>query len=112
MAFHGAWKDVASGDMNVSFAAGVEKTFFQVTLQKPWKSLRVVDQINPEEWHAYYGERAEESGKPFDPNSGGGTVFMDTYAMQAAWHMKTWGTTQEQIAIAASKKPLARIYES
>ena len=29
MAFHGAWKDVASGDMDVSLAIGVEKTFFQ-----------------------------------------------------------------------------------
>jgi acetyl-CoA acetyltransferase len=28
---------------------------------------------------------------------------MDTYAMQACWHMWKWGTTQEQIAIAASK---------
>ena len=29
MAFHGAWKDVASGDMEVSLAIGVEKTFVQ-----------------------------------------------------------------------------------
>jgi acetyl-CoA acetyltransferase len=28
---------------------------------------------------------------------------MDTYAMQAAYHMKTFGTTREQIAFAASK---------
>ena len=28
---------------------------------------------------------------------------MDTYAMQAAWHMNQWGTSQEQIAMAASK---------
>ena len=104
MAFHGAWKDVASGDMNVSFAIGVEKTFFQGDATKTMEIFEGgIDQINPEEWYAYYGERGEEIGKPFDPNSSGGTVFMDTYAMQAAWHMKTWGTTQEQIAIAASK---------
>jgi hypothetical protein len=29
--------------------------------------------------------------------------FMDTYAMQACWHMWKWGTTREQIAMAASK---------
>ncbi len=104
MAFHGAWKDVASGDMDVSLAIGVEKTFFQGDAVKTMEIFEGgIDQINPEEWHAYYGKRGEESGKPFDPNSGGGTLFMNTYAMQAAWHMKTWGTTQEQIAIAASK---------
>lgn len=104
MAFHGAWKDVASGDMEASLAIGVEKTFVQ---GDPARTMEIfeggIDQINPEEWHAYYAKRGEEAGKPFDPNGGGGTVFMDTYAMQAAWHMKTYGTTQEQIAIAASK---------
>jgi acetyl-CoA acetyltransferase len=33
----------------------------------------------------------------------GRTVYMDTYAMQAAWHMKTYGTTQRQIAVGAAK---------
>ena len=28
---------------------------------------------------------------------------MDTYGLQALWHMKTYGTTQRQIAFAASK---------
>ncbi len=104
MAFHGAWKDVASGDMEASLAIGVEKTYFP---GDPIRTSEIfeggIDQIDPEEWHAYYSLRAKETGKPFDPNGGGGTVFMDTYAMQAAWHMKKWGTTQEQIAIAASK---------
>lgn len=104
MAFHGAWKDVASGDMEASLAIGVEKTFVP---NAPERTLEIfeggIDQIDPEQWHAYYRERGAEAGKPFDPNAAGGTVFMDTYAMQAAWHMKTYGTTQEQIAIAASK---------
>ena len=104
MAFHGAWKDVASGDMDVSMAIGVEKTFVQGDANRTMEIFEGgIDQLNPEEWHEYYTERGKESGKPFDPNAEGGTVFMDTYAMQAAWHMKTYGTTQEQIAIAASK---------
>ncbi len=32
-----------------------------------------------------------------------GTLFMDTYAMQAAYHMKRHGTTQRQIAVCAAK---------
>lgn len=104
MAFHGAWKDVVSGDMDVSLAIGVEKTFFPGDAAKTMEIFEGgIDQIDPEEWHRYYAERGTEAGKPFDPNAAGGTVFMDTYAMQAAWHMKRWGTRQEQIAIAASK---------
>ena len=104
MAFHGAWKDIASGDMEASLAIGVEKTFVPNDAQRTSEIFEGgIDQLNPEEWHDYYRQRSEETGKPFDPNAGGGTVFMDTYAMQAAWHMKHWGTSQEQIAMAASK---------
>jgi acetyl-CoA acetyltransferase len=39
----------------------------------------------------------------FDPAASRGTVFMDTYAMQACWHMARYGTTQRQIAAGASK---------
>lgn len=104
MAFHGAWKDVASGDMDVSLAIGVEKTFVQGDAARTMEIFEGgIDQLDPQEWHEYYAKRGKEAGKAFDPNAAGGTVFMDTYAMQAAWHMKTYGTTQEQIAIAASK---------
>ena len=104
MAFHGAWKDVASGDMEVSLAIGVEKTFFPGDAARTLEIFEGgIDQMDPAEWHAYYRARGEESGKPFAPNAGGGTLFMDTYAMQAAWHMKHRGTTQEMIAEACSK---------
>ena len=104
MAFHGAWKDVASGDMEASLAIGVEKTFVEGDAKRTSEIFEGgIDQLNPDEWHDYYRKRSAETGKPFDPNGGGGTVFMDTYAMQAAWHMNKWGTSQEQIAMAASK---------
>ena len=104
MAFHGAFKDIASGAADVSLALGVEK------LTIPDDPARVqeifcsaIDNFDPDEWHQYYAKRSAETGKPFDPQAGGGTIFMDTYAMQAAWHMKAHGTTQEQIAAGASK---------
>lgn len=104
MAFHGAWKDILSGEAEVSLAIGVEKTFFPDDAARTLEIFEGgIDQMDPDEWLAYYAARGDESGKPFDPNAGGGTVFMDTYAMQAAWHMKHHGTTQRQIAIAASK---------
>lgn len=104
MAFHGAWKDILSGQSRLSLAIGVEKTWF------PEDPLRVksifdggIDQLDPHEWHDYYRRAGELCGKPFEPESTRSTIFMDTYAMQAAHHMKTWGTTREQIAKGASK---------
>ena len=104
MSFHGAWKDILSGQAELSLAIGVEKTFFP---GDPGRTQEIfeggIDQFDPAEWHAYYRHAGEVAGKPFEPHAAGGTVFMDTYAMQAAYHMKTWGTTQAQIARAASK---------
>ena len=104
MAFHGAYKDILSGEAELSLAIGVEKTFFP---DDPARTLEIfeggIDQLDPQEWMRYYQEAGERSGKPFAPGASGGTLFMDTYAMQAAYHMKTFGTTREQIAFAASK---------
>jgi acetyl-CoA acetyltransferase len=103
LAFHGAWKDVASGDQEVSLALGVEKL---VSPDDPQRVAAIfataIDQLEPARWRDYYARAGEEAGKPFEPGPGR-TVYMDTYAMQAAWHMKRYGTTRRQIAIAASK---------
>lgn len=102
-AFHGAWKDVLSGQSEVSLAIGVEK------LCSPDRPERVpeifasgIDQLDAARWHAYYRAAGEAAGKPFETGPGR-TVFMDTYAMQAAWHMRAHGTTQRQIAAGAAK---------
>ncbi|MCY7308618.1 MAG: thiolase family protein [Rhodoferax sp.] len=104
MALHGAWKDILSGQADFSLAIGVEKTFVS---GDPKRTLEIfeggIDQLDPAEWMAYYQDAGEQAGKAFNPNEAGGTLFMDTYAMQAAWHMKAYGTTREQIAIGASK---------
>lgn len=103
VAFHGAWKDVRSGDCEVSLAIGVEK------LVSPDDPARVpaifatgIDQLAPERWQRYYAQAGLAAGKPFETGPGR-TIFMDTYAMQAAWHMRRHGTTQRQIAAGASK---------
>jgi acetyl-CoA acetyltransferase len=102
-AFHGAWKDVLSGQSRVSLALGVEKL---VSPEDPARLPAIfatgIDQLEPWRWREYYARAGEAAGKPFETGPGR-TLFMDTYAMQAAWHMKTHGTTQRQIAVAASK---------
>jgi acetyl-CoA acetyltransferase len=103
-AFHGAWKDIASGDAMLSLAVGVEKTFVP---ESPARTQEIfdggIDRLNPEQWMTYYGKAGAICGKPFDPETKRGTIFMDTYAMQAAYHMKRYGTTQRQIAAGAAK---------
>jgi acetyl-CoA acetyltransferase len=102
-AFHGAWKDVLSGQAEVSLAMGVEKL---VSPDDPARTAAIfatgIDQLQPQRWHDYYSRAGEQAGKRFETGPGR-TVFMDTYAMQAAWHMQRYGTTQRQIAVGAAK---------
>ncbi len=102
-AFHGACKDILSGEAQVSLALGVEKL---VSTDDPERTQAIfstgIDQLEPQRWHDYYTRAGGAAGKPFVTGPGR-TVFMDTYAMQAAWHMRRHGTTQRQIAIGAAK---------
>ncbi len=103
MAFHGAWKDVLSGQSRCSLAIGVEKTFVPGAPEKSFELFAGgIDQLDPEEWQRHYAEIGEKLGKPFEAG-GDRSIFMDTYAMQALHHMKRFGTTQRQIAAAAAK---------
>jgi acetyl-CoA acetyltransferase len=110
MALHGAWKDVLSGQTDVSLAIAVEKTF---SPDDPARTMRLfdggIDQYDRQLWLDYYAAAGEVAGKPFEPGPGR-TIFMDTYAMQAAWHMRTHGTTQRQIAIACAKNHAASVH--
>jgi acetyl-CoA acetyltransferase len=102
-ALHGAIKDVLSGQSDLSLAVGVEKTY---VAHDPSKILELflggIDQLHPEEWKAFLPAAAEQAGVPFAPHPHR-ILFIDVHAMQAAWHMKTYGTTREQLAHVASK---------
>ncbi|WP_353230009.1 thiolase family protein [Novosphingobium sp.] len=110
IALHGAWKDVLSGQTDLSIAFGVEKTF---NPGAPDRTTALfdggIDQYDRDEWLSYYAAAGDAAGKPFAPGPGR-TIFMDTYAMQAAWHMRTHGTTDRQIAIACAKNHTASVH--
>lgn len=107
MAFNGAWKDIVSGCAEVSIAVGVEKAYFPGTPDKTAALFNGgIDQYDPAEWQAYYQRASAQAGKTFETGPDR-TVFMDTYAMQACYHMKRWGSTQRQIAIACAKNHAA-----
>ena len=103
LALNGAWKDVLSGQAEVSFAMGLEKTFYPGEPEKVAKMFYGgIDQYDPQEWEDYYRAAGETAGKAFEPGADR-TIFMDTYAMQACFHMQQHGTTQRQIAAGAAK---------
>jgi acetyl-CoA acetyltransferase len=99
----GAARELRCGDAHLAVAIGVEKLLDPATGRGRFQIFGgALDQLDPHEWQAYYAAAGEQLGKPFETGPGR-TPFMDTYAMQALWHMKTHGTTQRQIAIAAAK---------
>lgn len=109
MALHSAYKDVRSGESDVVLAIGVEKTYLPGAEADPEIKARMfdlfakgVDQETLPRLEQHYREVGDKAGVPFETGPGR-TMFMDTYAMQAALHMSKHGTTQRQIAAASAK---------
>ncbi|MCW5747993.1 MAG: thiolase family protein [Alphaproteobacteria bacterium] len=102
-AFMGAWKDVLAGTHQLSFAIGVEKLF------SPDDPSRTAALFNQGYITAQHDRLVAEMTRVGDLIGAGfetgpdRTIFMDTYAMQAKWHMWKYGTTQAQIAAGAAK---------
>jgi acetyl-CoA acetyltransferase len=102
-AIHAAGKDIRSGENHLVLAIGVEKLYDPTPGATGYQDFGGgIDQLDPQEWVDYYNGAASQTGEPFDPGSGR-SIFMDTYAMQAKYHMRRYGTTQRQIAMAAAK---------
>ncbi len=104
MAFHGACKDILSGQCDVSLALGVEKAFDPA---KPkgavFEMFEIgIDHLDPRETMDAYEQAARHCDRSFETGPDR-SLFMDTYAIQACLHMKRYGTTQRQLALCASK---------
>lgn len=103
LALNGAFKEILSGQSHLALAIGVEKVFRP---NDPSATFAMydggTDTFDPQEFLDAYRQTAETCGREFQP-APDRTVFMDTYAVQACHHMWRHGTTQRQIALAASK---------
>jgi acetyl-CoA acetyltransferase len=119
-AFHGAWLGISAGAYDVALAVGAEKSWVaagagagdkakafeaflggtDVELTKP---IIAAAQAEAERRRA----EMEASGE-LRPGEGGGarSPMMDIYATGARAHMEAYGSTQEQLAIIASKNHL------
>ncbi len=102
MAIHCGWKDILSGQSDVVLALGVEKLFIPDDPVKTFSIFEAgADNFTREETVDNYKELGKLVGQEFQ-TGGNRSFFMDTYGMQARYHMWKYGTTQRQIAQAAS----------
>lgn len=109
MAFHSAWKDVLSGQSDLVLAMGVEKLYLPKAAKSPEMKKKMmkgfmngVDNFDIPRLVKEYERAAAIAEIPFETGPDH-SFFMDTYAVQAALHMKRHGTTQRQIAVGAAK---------
>ena len=102
LAFQSAVEAVRGGGAELALAIGVEKTFHP----EPQKILELfsggIDQLHPEAWRAFYEAAAAEMGGTFAPHPHR-IIFLDVAALQAHWHQRTYGSTDAQLAMIASK---------
>jgi acetyl-CoA acetyltransferase len=95
--------EILAGQEDLVLAIGVEKMHDPAD---PSAVLRYIegglDQFGRERWMHEYGRIAQQMGGIWDPQPGR-SIAMDTYSLQAQYHMHRWGTTVQQIAFAAAK---------
>lgn len=102
-AFNNALREVQSGHSEVALAIGVEK---MVDPDNPRAALRgmegALDWLDPQSWRDLYQRTAAANGMKFEtaPDRG---LAMDLYGMWAHTHMRAYGSTAEQFAIAAAR---------
>jgi acetyl-CoA acyltransferase len=107
-ALHAAWTAVRAGLYDLVLAIGAEKVFTATERQKMFDGFLSGTDVEfsramIEIFQADAKKQAAEAGEGGEEKEGGHSGFMDIYAMGARLHMQVYGTTQEQLAIIASK---------
>jgi len=108
-ALHGAYKDVASGLFECSLAVGMEKLYNDDKMKSFMAFSGGMDIANMDAHlnnlrTLTRGLKLEIPVNEDDAGAGQNrSAFMDAYAAGVRWHMDTYGTTQQQLALIASK---------
>ena len=104
-AFNQACAMVTLGACDVALAVGFEKLFHEDKMRSFAAFDGAVDTENPEGLLGALNILAARAGEQVDTENAGKTrsIFMDIYSLLAKAHMKTYGTTREQIAGVTAK---------
>jgi acetyl-CoA acetyltransferase len=109
-ALHNTWLQVASGQYDCAMAVGVEKLYNEDKL-KTFRAFNAGVDVSIIKdhfaaWRKVLDGLSTDVPEDQDNADGAGSsrsAFMDVYAGWCRWHMDTHGTTQEQLAVIASK---------
>jgi len=101
-----AFASVSAGIFDIALVVGTEKMNYPEKRKEMFEAFKGSwDRENEEQQHAMV--LAMGDGLPLPPaaslDTGERSIFMDLYAGQARFHMKTFGTTERQIASVAAK---------
>ncbi|OFW55490.1 MAG: thiolase [Actinobacteria bacterium RBG_19FT_COMBO_54_7] len=107
-AVHAAWTAVKAGVYDLVLAVGAEKVWFPEDKQKMFEGFASGADVEfvhgmIAAFKADAAKKAKEAKEGGKEKEGGHSAFMDIYAMGARIHMKTYGTTQRQLAVIAAK---------
>jgi acetyl-CoA acyltransferase len=108
-AMHGAWLAVASGAYECAMAVGSEKLYNENKAKSFGAIGTGTDVENKNQMINAWLKRLKEVGietsaeDVVDQSNPTRSPMMDIYAYTIRWHMKTFGTTQHQLALVTSK---------
>jgi len=108
-ALHCAYKDVASGLYECSLAIGMEKLYNEDKTKSMMAFNAGIDVSNIPGHMKLLGSMMDGLKLDIPEDDGGAgagktrSAFMDVYANMVRWHMATFGSTQRQLAVIASK---------
>lgn len=104
LALQCAWRDILSGQSQVALAIGFDKLFIPNDPVATYGQFKEgYDCLTPDWWHKSYEDVAKMIGSSIEFDAPGRSVAMDTYGMQAKYHMWKHGSTQHQLAIIGAK---------
>ena len=103
-AFHLAWQAISGGHVEVALAAGAEKLYME-DIDKMFQNYDAgMDVEILEELQTQWEEASKQyKSKGEGSDTGKRTIAMDMYANHCRVHMEAFGTTQEDLAVIASK---------
>jgi acetyl-CoA acetyltransferase len=107
-AMHNAFLGVASGMYECVLAVGAEKLYNEDKSKSFGALAAGTDVERIPQMNAAWWQRLKDLGVDMPPQDTDDTnkkrgPMMDIYAYMVRWHMKTYGTTQRQLALIASK---------
>lgn len=102
-AFHLAWQSVAGGHTDLALAVGSEKICMEDTKKMFQNYETGQDMEILEELSAKWTQEAKEFSKHEDKSGKPRSIAMDMYGTWCRRHMEQFGTTQEDLAVIASK---------